>query len=129
MRRASLAGLILFFMFLPWQVAWAGPTTGELLALLPPGAAGEAGLTRGGFAVMLAEAARIKVEAADESLPGDVPAGSWYTRAFKVLWQEGIIYGYPNGTLRPDQEITVLEAVILTARALGLPNEITTPPT
>ncbi len=127
MRKTSLAGLILFFMFLPWQVAWAGPTSGGLLGLLPPEAR-EGRLTRGGFAVMLAAAANLKVEAAVAKLPRDVPAGRWYAPALQGLWQEGMIYGYPGGALRPEQEITTLEAVILTARVLGLPNEISAPP-
>ncbi|QGP92756.1 hypothetical protein MGLY_21460 [Neomoorella glycerini] len=129
MRKASLAGLIMFFLLLPWGTAWAGPAASSLLALLPPEQARAAALTRGGFAVMLAAAARLKSEAAGDNLPGDVPAGSWYAPALKALWQEGMIHGYPNGTLRPDQEITTLEAVILTARVLGLPNEISSPPT
>ncbi|AKX96110.1 hypothetical protein MTHERMOG20_21080 [Moorella thermoacetica] len=124
MRKVSLTGLILFFMFLPWGTAWAGPTAGELLALLPPGAGQATELTRGGFAVMLAVAAGIKGDAETGELPVDVPPESWYTPALRALWQQGIIQGYPNGTLRPEQPITSLEAVILTARAMGLPNEI-----
>ncbi|MDN5326589.1 MAG: hypothetical protein PWP41_1285 [Moorella sp. (in: firmicutes)] len=124
MRKASLTGLILFFMFLPWGTAWAGPTAGELLALLPPGDGQATELTRGGFAVMLAAAAGIKGEAETGELPVDVPPGSWYTPALRALWQQGIIQGYPNGTLRPEQPVTCLEAVILTARAMGLPNVI-----
>ncbi|MGI9862099.1 S-layer homology domain-containing protein [Moorella naiadis] len=124
MRKASLTGLILFLMFLPWGTAWADPSASELLSLLPPARARAAELTRGGFAVMLAAAAGIK--GADEAgdLPGDVPPGSWYAPALQALWQQGLIQGYPGGTLRPEQPITGLEAVILTARALGLPNEI-----
>lgn len=124
MRKASLTGLILFFMFLPWGNAWAGPTAGELLALLPPEKSQATELTRGGFTVMLAAAAGIKGVTASGDLPVDVPRESWYTPALLALWQQGIIQGYPNGTLRPEQPITCLEAVILTARAMGLPNEI-----
>jgi hypothetical protein len=127
MRKASLAGLIMFFMLLPWGTAWAGPAESSLLALLPPEKARAPALTRGGFAVMLVAAARIKSEVRDINLPDDVPAGSWYAPALQALWQEGMIHGYPYGKLRPEQEITNLEAVILTARVLGLPNEISSP--
>ncbi|BCV20741.1 S-layer homology domain-containing protein [Moorella sp. Hama-1] len=124
MRKASLTGLILFLMFLPWGTAWAGPTADKLLSLLPPARAQATELSRGGFAVMLAAAAGIKGEDEAGDLPGDVPPGSWYAPALQALWQQGLIQGYPGGTLRPEQPITGLEAVILTARALGLPNEI-----
>ncbi|MDN5344506.1 MAG: hypothetical protein PWQ18_617, partial [Clostridia bacterium] len=127
MRKASLAGLILFFMFLPWWVAWAGPTAGDLLALIPPEVAREGKLTRGGFAVMLAQAAQFKGDPDSSNLPRDVPAGSWFAPALKALWQEGVMLGYPDGTMGAGQEITTLEAVILTARAMGLPNEISPP--
>lgn len=127
MRRASLAGLIMFFMLLPWNTAWAGPSEGALLSLLPPREAEGVFLTRGGFAVMLAAAARIKSEGDDSVLPADVPADSWYAGALQALWREGYIQGYPYGQLRPEQEITNLEAAIMTARALGLPNEINAP--
>ncbi|MBE3573190.1 MAG: S-layer homology domain-containing protein [Moorella humiferrea] len=127
MRRAGLAGLIMFFMLLPWNTAWAGPSEGALLSLLPPQEATGALLTRGGFAVMLAAAARIKSEGDDPVLPADVPADSWYAQALQALWREGYIQGYPYGQLRPEQEITNLEAAIMTARALGLPNEINAP--
>ena len=124
MRKASLTGLILFLMFLPWGTAWAGPAAGALLSRLPPEKAAAAELTRGGFAVMLAAAAGIKGEDAAGDLPGDVPPGSWYAPALQALWQQGLIQGYPGGTMQPEQKITCLEAVIITARALGLPNEI-----
>ncbi|WP_258360061.1 S-layer homology domain-containing protein [Moorella sulfitireducens] len=129
MRKASLAGLIMFFMLLPWGTAWAGPAASSLVTLLPPEQAEAPVLTRGGFAVMLVTAAGIKSEARGADLPGDVPDASWYAPALQALWQEGMIHGYPQGSLRPEQGITNLEAVILTARVLGLPNEISSPAT
>lgn len=127
MRKIVLTGLILFFMLLPWELAWAGLSAKGLLALLPPERVQADALTRGDFAVMLVEAAQIKSETGIDELPGDVPADSWFAGALGALWQEGIICGYPNGTLRPEQGITCLEGVILTARAMGLPNEISGP--
>lgn len=127
MRKVGLTGLIILFMLLPWEMAWAGLTARGLLALLPPEQARADVLSRGDFAVMLAAAAQIKGDSASFDLPADVPADSWFTGALRALWQQGIICGYPNGTLRPEQGITCLEAVILTARAMGLPNEISGP--
>ena len=36
----------------------------------------------------------------------DVPQGQWYTSAVIWAYEKGIVSGYPNGTFRPDDNIT-----------------------
>ena len=47
-------------------------------------------------------------------------AGHWASEAIDKLVEEGIISGYPDGTFRPNAEITRAEFVTLVCRMLGL---------
>ncbi|NPV90600.1 MAG: beta-propeller fold lactonase family protein [Firmicutes bacterium] len=51
--------------------------------------------------------------------PGDL-AGHWAHDCAMALLQHGLIKGYPDGTIRPDNEITRAEAAALLVSALGL---------
>ncbi|MDR3294432.1 MAG: S-layer homology domain-containing protein, partial [Clostridiales Family XIII bacterium] len=46
----------------------------------------------------------------------DVSAGRWFTQAVAYLASTGIILGYPDGTFRPDAQITRAEFAALSAR-------------
>ncbi len=50
----------------------------------------------------------------------DVDPHSWFAPAMLTLQEKGILAGYPDGTLRPNQPLTGVEAASLTARTLGL---------
>jgi hypothetical protein len=44
----------------------------------------------------------------------------WARDEIVYLFSKGIVKGYPDGTFRPDEEITRLESVLFVARALNL---------
>ena len=51
----------------------------------------------------------------------DVHTGSWYYRSVSEMAASGIIDGYEDGSFRPDQTVTVVEAVTMAARSVGAP--------
>ena len=88
---------------------------------------GDLGLERD---ITRAEFARIVVLArglgdAAEVLQGtqtvfsDVQAGAWFTGWINVASAQGIILGYPDGTFRPNANISYAEAVTMILRTLG----------
>lgn len=54
----------------------------------------------------------------------DMTGDEWYASSIKLLVRQGIIQGYPDGTVRPHQTITRGEAAVMMTRAL---NEQTAP--
>lgn len=53
----------------------------------------------------------------------DVPPGIWYESSVERLRQEHIIIGYPDGTFRPDNAVTVGEALKLVLLTAGYPEQ------
>ncbi len=51
----------------------------------------------------------------------DVPAGSWYETYVTDLSMTGVIGGYPDGTFRPDAQVTYGQALKLILLAAGYP--------
>lgn len=49
----------------------------------------------------------------------DVATGEWYTGAVNLATDIGVIAGFPDGTFRPNDNITVAQAVTLMVNALG----------
>jgi len=49
----------------------------------------------------------------------DVAVGEWYTGAINLATDIGVIAGFPDGTFRPNDNITVAQAVTLMVNALG----------
>ena len=49
----------------------------------------------------------------------DVAAGEWYTGWVNLASNNGIISGYPDGTFRPNQTLTLNEVLTLCVKALG----------
>ncbi len=47
----------------------------------------------------------------------DVPLGEWYAPYVELAFQDGIVTGYPDGTFRPANLVSVEEAVTLIMRA------------
>ena len=82
---------------------------------------GSQNMTRGEFAAMLGkylEAEDIVLEMKTEVSFSDVDADAedWYSAYVYHLAEAEIIRGYPDGTFRPDSEITRAEAVVLMNR-------------
>ena len=73
------------------------------------------GLTRGQLVSILYRLSG-EPEVTGGSDYSDVPANVYYTKA--VIWasQQGIVYGYMDGTFRPDAQITRQELVVLLFR-------------
>ncbi len=55
----------------------------------------------------------------------DVPAGIWYEEYVYALSAQGVVAGYPDGTFRPAQAVTVGEALKLTLLSAGYPEQDT----
>lgn len=49
----------------------------------------------------------------------DVAVGEWYTGAINLATDIGVIAGFPDGTFRPNDNITTAQAVTLMVKALG----------
>lgn len=49
----------------------------------------------------------------------DVPANHWAAAQIKELSQSGVIVGYPDGTFKPDDNVTRAEFASMAIRALG----------
>jgi len=49
----------------------------------------------------------------------DVQPGTWYYESVSYAIDRGFVNGYGDGTFRPDQEITVIEALHISLKVLG----------
>ena len=78
-------------------------------------------ITRGAFTQMLCYAAGLKdfVPDAPEQVFSDVAADSPYAGTVQLAKQRGYISGYSDGTFRPDDEITLMEACVCLLNVLG----------
>ncbi|MDK2887860.1 MAG: hypothetical protein PWP72_738 [Thermoanaerobacter sp.] len=112
---------LLLLILVPASLVFAQPLDREsLLEIFPETPVPQGPVSRGAFAAMLVEAAGLPL-AVDSALPaGDVEPGSWYLPALSTLKQQGIVTGYADGTLRPAQPVTRVEAAVMVARTLGL---------
>lgn len=66
------------------------------------------------FAFML-----MPVSAQQAKIFPDVPANHWAAKQIKDLSQAGVIVGYPDGTFKPDDNVTRAEFACMAIRALG----------
>ena len=64
------------------------------------------------FFRMLTDEARAANWSTGNSFP-DVSADDWYNNAVSTLAEMGIVYGYPDGTFRPDSPVTRAELVTM----------------
>lgn len=119
-----LTGLLLS-VFMTAQLALAQDTTAasqvtaqSLQEVLP---ANTTDLTRADFMAMLVKAAGT-APGGFMILPKDVPTDAWYQDALKSAMKAGIISGYTDGTIHPDDLLTRSQAMIFIYRAMGLPD-------
>lgn len=63
--------------------------------------------------------ALIPVKAAQAKLFPDVSANHWAAAQIKELSEQGVIVGYPDGTFKPDNNVTRAEFAVMAIKALG----------
>ncbi len=79
----------------------------------------ESAMTRAQFAATIATAFPI----ADKRQPteyGDVPAGFWAAQAIRKADSTGFMSGFPDGSFRPNLNITRVQALVAIVQGLGL---------
>lgn len=81
-------------------------------------------ITRAQMAVIICKMLGINEASAEanKNVPSkfsDVAAGDWYTGYVNIASNNGIISGYPDGTFRPNQTLTLNEVLTLCVKALG----------
>ncbi|MDR1136398.1 MAG: S-layer homology domain-containing protein [Clostridiales Family XIII bacterium] len=82
-------------------------------------------VTRAEFTKMLISASPYKdmVTASSSSLFKDVPAAHWASPYIKLALTNGLVSGYSDGSFRPDDNITLEQAINTVLKALGYTNE------
>lgn len=82
----------------------------------------ESPFTRAQFAALVVKLQGLKSAAQASAGPTnfpDVSADHWASGYVNVATAQGIIKGYPDGTFKPDQNVTHAEALTMLVRALG----------
>ncbi|MEK5031003.1 S-layer homology domain-containing protein [Paenibacillus sp. FSL R7-0302] len=77
-------------------------------------------ITRAEFTAMLARALGIVTHGDQPVTFSDVSAGGWYGLELQVAIENGLITGYPDGTFRPDNNISRQEAMAIVSRAMSI---------
>ncbi|MDN5348072.1 MAG: hypothetical protein PWP65_1636, partial [Clostridia bacterium] len=123
---ALFATLVLFLALLPLTPAAGAQELDpqSLLQVFPEAPDVSQPISRGAFAALLVKAAGLPLSGSQNDLPRDVDKQSWFTPALLALKEKGIMRGYPDGTMRPLNPLSRLEAVVLAARTLGLPDTV-----
>ncbi|CAK4858134.1 unnamed protein product [Aphanomyces euteiches] len=76
-------------------------------------------VTRAEFAVMLMNVLKPQGEGVELTFTDTAKIGTWGKKAVAQAVQAGIIKGYPDGTFRPNAEITRVEMAVMLTNALG----------
>lgn len=104
----------------------------EVIEGYPDGTFGPAAdITRAEFAKIACNLAGIGQAA--ENLTGttsrfaDVPSGSWFTGWVNLAAAQGFVNGYPDGTFRPNSNITMQEVVTVLLRICGYDDNLAGP--
>ncbi len=77
-------------------------------------------VTRAEFVVMLMKALKPQEEAVRPTFTDSAKIGTWAQQAVGQAVQLGIVKGYPDGSFRPDAEITRAEMAVMIIKALAL---------
>src|SRR5690606_32182934 len=77
-------------------------------------------ITRGEFFNALVAELGWTPSGEDIALPQDITADSPYAEAVSVLTAKGILAGYPDGTVKPEEELIPKHAAFLLGRVLGV---------
>lgn len=70
------------------------------------------------FKMLLATAAIFALTIPVVAYP-DVSANHWAAKEIQILTEEGVIVGYPDGTFKPDENVTRAEFASMAIKALG----------
>jgi hypothetical protein len=73
-------------------------------------------ITRAQFAAIAAKALNLPTSSSRNFV--DVPAKYWASGAIGAVSSSGLVTGYPDGTFRPEQEITRAQALVILAKAM-----------
>ncbi len=73
------------------------------------------------LAMVLALVLSLSVTASAASSLCDVNPGNWFYNEVSEMVSSGAIDGYEDGTFKPDKQVSVVEAVTMTARMVGAP--------
>ncbi|MBE0448255.1 MAG: S-layer homology domain-containing protein [Actinobacteria bacterium] len=84
-----------------------------------------ANVTRAEFAKMAVLSAGLTLIDTETPSFGDAPATHWAFRFIETARAAGIIRGYPDGTFRPNANITRAEIAAIVVRAAGFTEDIT----
>ncbi len=79
----------------------------------------EAPMTRSQYAAILAKTFDLPLKRSPLAF-SDVPAGFWAGAAISKAYQMGFISGFPDGTFRPNQNLTRVQAIVSLISGLGL---------
>ncbi|WP_172844387.1 cadherin-like beta sandwich domain-containing protein [Tumebacillus algifaecis] len=80
------------------------------------------GITRGELAVVLLKVLKIKAVTATVAY-SDVDNNSWSAQAIAEITKRGLMVGYPDGTFRPNQEVSRAEIAIVLGKVKQLTAE------
>jgi len=85
----------------------------------------DANITRAEFIKMLVEAQRLELIDPDEPSFPDVPRTHWAFRHIETARAADTVEGFPDGSFRPDANITRAEIAAIVVRAFGFPIDTT----
>lgn len=80
-------------------------------------------VTRAEFTVMLVGALQLDGDADELTFTDHEKIGAWAKSSIALAAQAGIVTGYTDGSFRPDDSITRVEAAMMIAKAMQLPWE------
>lgn len=63
-----------------------------------------------------------------EGMFSDLTPGGWYEESIYTLAGEGLVSGYPDGTFRPDRQVSVAEFITMTVLAMEYPLPVASGP-
>ncbi|QQE63469.1 hypothetical protein GFS31_01340 [Leptolyngbya sp. BL0902] len=78
-------------------------------------------ITRAQFAALVASCYSTRPLVRSAVSFTDVPSGFWAYRAIDIAQRQGFVTGFPDGTYRPGQPMTRVQAMVAVANGLGLP--------
>ncbi|WP_028551205.1 chitobiase/beta-hexosaminidase C-terminal domain-containing protein [Paenibacillus sp. UNC451MF] len=80
---------------------------------------GEKGLTRAEFVVVMSRVLKLDINQTGDASLSDV-SGHWSEKYINAFTKAGYVEGFPDGTFKPDSEITRAQAVVLINRIIGI---------
>ena len=83
----------------------------------------EATMTRAMYVTVLGRMTGINMSKYKTSSFWDVPEGSWYAPYVEWAAENGIVYGYEDGSFHPEESVTIEQAITFLARFAGFENE------